>query len=87
MDQETYNITSPLGSSLFLSKPLSSVIKLVLRKLWLGASLESELNSAGAEPGRVLTYGPSIHNRAGSEPAGPAPILFVTYFDFRKYYG
>jgi hypothetical protein len=62
----------------------------VLRKLWLGASLESELNSAGAEPGRVLTYGPSIHNfgnRAGSEPAGPAPILFVTYFDFRKYYG
>jgi hypothetical protein len=46
-----------------------TVLGLVLCKLWLGASLESELSQARARAGPVISMALSIHNfgnRAGS---------------------
>ena len=51
---------------------------IVLQKLWLGASLEPELSSAGAELSQVLHMVLSIYNfghRAGRVSLESAPIV------------
>ena len=52
---------------------------LVLWQLWLGASLESELSSAGAGPSRVF-HMVLKSTTSATEPAPIAIILALTYF-------
>ena len=66
-------------------KKTYSCNRLVLWQLWLGASLESELSSARAGPGRLLALTLRYHsfgNRAGSElaPNNVITLIFIIYY-------
>jgi hypothetical protein len=57
-------------------------INLVLRKLWLGPSLESELSRARARAGLVISMALCIHNfgnRVGQAGLELASICFLTW--------